>query len=390
MVAGWLRECTASHKLCRVGVSGRRFDDAGGDDGGTVLPDRVVRVGGGFHPYLVENMGKNRRGRYAALSYCWGPFDPENPPFRLLKGNRADLLERLPLSELPATIVDAIDFTRRLGIDYIWIDRLCILQDDDADWRAQAAKMCDVYEGATLTVAALAAASGDEGIYQPREPRPSVRVRCATQDQEVGHMRVARRLDPGPTAPLDLRSPYTSAFEQELGLGLWNKRGWTMQERLISRRVVYLGRWQLFWECQEAMRKEDGITDSSDSLGARKGGSKRDLSSRLGHYQLISLLSKIWSTLRRTEEDWSGRSAVWVDIIKDFTSRQLSFHSDKERAVAGVAEAVRLRLGFSDYAYGIFLDLADRLLLWHGKGPLTKSEDVLGKHPRPVSHVANR
>jgi hypothetical protein len=344
-VAGWLGGCLQGHSFCHTGVSGRHFDD---DPQTTVLPDRVIDVGSPtVQPRLLETKGKT--GRYVALSYCWEPVAPGTKPFSLVPGNKSDLCERLPLSEVPPTIRDAIDFTRRLGISYIWIDRLCIIQGDEDDWKAQAAKMCDIYEGASLTIAALAAKTRDEGLYLLRESQPSVRIRCATKDKDLGYMRITRSFDPGPGYGPELG--IGSAFAQELGMSKWDTRGWVMQERLISRRIVYFGRRQLFWECQEMTYKEDGIQDGSEIHDAGNGSPKRELYGKLAGYQLSARLNGILPMFVGT-----APPIFWYGVIKDYTSRDLSYWVDKEKAMAGIAQAIKLRLGIGmpDYAHGVF------------------------------------
>lgn len=230
--------------------------------------------------------------------------------------------------------------------------------------------MCGIYEGASLTIAALAAETHDEGLYLPRESQPSVRIRCATKDKELGYMRIARSFDPGPG--YSPRIGVGPAFPQELGMSRWDTRGWVMQERLISRRIVYFGRRQLFWECQEMTYKEDGIQDGSEIL-AGDGSPKRDLYGKLARYKLSAPLNAILSIFVGTV----GPIFLY-GVIKDYTSRELSYGGDKEKAMAGIAQAINLRLGMPDYAYryGIFLRYVDRLLLWHWKsGFLEKPEN---------------
>lgn len=89
-VSGWLNECLEGHALCRVGISGRKFID---DPTTPTLPDRVIHTGGPTgQPHLLQTAG--RRGRYAALSYCWEPLDNGKLPFRLVTGNLAALQEQ--------------------------------------------------------------------------------------------------------------------------------------------------------------------------------------------------------------------------------------------------------------------------------------------------------
>lgn len=72
---------------------------------------------------------------------------------------------RIPWAELPNTFQDAITVTRMLGLKYIWIDSLCIVQDDAQDWEREAAKMAIIFEAAYVTIAATAASNGSVCIF---------------------------------------------------------------------------------------------------------------------------------------------------------------------------------------------------------------------------------
>ena len=292
-------------------------------------------------------------------------------PFRLLSSNLLSLQERLPLAELPASIRDAIDFTRRLGISYIWIDRLCIIQDDDDDWKGHAAQMRNIYEGAVLTIAAVAAKTRDEGLYFTPPERPSVRIKCATHEKEVGHMRIARCFDPGPDFADDVRWA-SSAIDTELGMSKWNTRGWVMQERLMSRRIVYFGRTQILWECQQMTRKQDGIAGDVGKMAQK--------SSLYSEFRFDRLRTRLLAILPFVVAN-PPQPDFWYQIIQDYTSRDLTYpDKDKEKAMAGVADAVRLRLRMSKYAYGIFLERADQMLLWYAKSVLRAPETARGEY----------
>ncbi|KAK5657873.1 hypothetical protein OQA88_2421 [Cercophora sp. LCS_1] len=359
-VSGWLKECLAKHSRCQMGISGRMFGD---DPTIQLLPNRVVHVGGGGladQPRLL--LTKGMRSRYVALSYCWEHQESGHYPFRLERGNLAALQEQVPLAELPASIRDAIDFTQRLGIPYLWVDRLCIVQDDKDDWADHADRMCDIYEGASLTIAALAAETRDEGLYLPRPLRSSVRVKFTTRHGEVGPVHIASPFDPGPAA-INEGSGGGSVREEELGMSRWSTRGWVMQERLMSRRIVYFGRTQIFWECQEMTRKQDGI---QDDVGI---GGKLGLYEELRFEPLRIRLHTILPWVIPTPEP-----VFWRKTVRDYTNRNLTYGTDKGAAIAGVAGAVKLRLDMPNYAHGIFLERVDQMLLWYGKLDLTSPQ----------------
>ncbi|KAG4427885.1 hypothetical protein IFR05_016628 [Cadophora sp. M221] len=149
----WLSNCAAIHPKCSSAP--------------TQLPTRVIDVGdpdGGTPCRVYEP--QNEFGHYMALSHCWGP--PE-----LIFKTTAQTLEQnkseLPWARLSKTFREAIEVTRRLGVRYIWIDSLCILQDDEDDWNKEAANMGNIYKNAYLNLAATASSNGMGGLHVERD-----------------------------------------------------------------------------------------------------------------------------------------------------------------------------------------------------------------------------
>jgi hypothetical protein len=146
----WLEQCVKSHKImCPQLVT---------PDGPPKLPHRVldVTISDENSVRLVETQGKV--GYWACLSHCWGEKQP-------LKTTRdPDTLSQhqiaIPWDTLPKTFQDAIFVTRALGIQYLWIDSLCIIQDDSVDWQFQSAQMADIYRNSILTIAGSASSHG--------------------------------------------------------------------------------------------------------------------------------------------------------------------------------------------------------------------------------------
>jgi len=158
----WLHRCDGGHERCTVGLSGETVE--AGDDA-VQLPSRLVDVGVGIPPRtapirLCQTGG--RRGRYTALSHRWGA----KHPLTTITANLEEHQRRIPLEKLPQTFQDAIELTRRLGIRYIWIDSLCIVQDDASDWADESKQMGTIYERSYLTIAATSAPDGDGGLFR--------------------------------------------------------------------------------------------------------------------------------------------------------------------------------------------------------------------------------
>lgn len=198
------------------------------------LPTRVVAVGpadGSKLPKLVETHGEE--GSYIALSHCWG----KTQIITTTKATIASRKESIEWSLLSQTFQDAITWTRRLGIPYIWIDSLCIVQDDLQDWATESTKMGTIYEHAHLTLAATAAPSGTLGFRSPRTPPQSFHLR------DTPH-RVSAQLQPS-------HDSFTRRSQADPRLMPLLSRAWVYQERLLSAR-------ELVFECQNGYACECG------------------------------------------------------------------------------------------------------------------------------------
>lgn len=201
----------------------------------TFLPTRVIDVGpsnGSEEPRLLvtaqlrkqeQSQGERPRGRYIALSYCWG----EKQNYTTTLASLASMQVRIPWSELPLTIKDAIEVTRKLKVRYLWVDAFCIIQDSPGDWSAEAGKMVGVYGGAFLTISCAAG--------------PDVQHGLSTKDQKKGTL--------GP-----IYAPAVVLAEEPL-----NKRAWALQERLLSPRMLIFGSHDLYWECRNHQFSRSGI-----------------------------------------------------------------------------------------------------------------------------------
>jgi Heterokaryon incompatibility protein (HET) len=129
------------------------------------------------------------------------------------------------LPALPKTIRDAVEVTRELGVPYLWVDSLCILQDDESDWIHESNHMGLIFENAVCTIAATWAGHAGEGLYRPDF--------SATDE-----------------APQESDS---RNFHEDVTLSKWNRRGWVVQERILSRRIIHFAYNQLYWECQQTV-----------------------------------------------------------------------------------------------------------------------------------------
>jgi hypothetical protein len=164
-----------------------------------------------------KDLSEHEHTQFIALSHCWGKL---HIPTLL----QSDLSERMArgwkVKELPRTFGEAIDVTFNLGISYIWIDSLCIIQDSETDWNHEAALMASIYRDAFCTIAAVDAVNGEGGLFRPQQPtRSSPCLLGMEGDSE----------DPLYAVPYPQSEDTT--LRKELALSTWNSRGWILQER---------------------------------------------------------------------------------------------------------------------------------------------------------------
>ena len=151
--------------------------------------------------------------------------------------NFEDRCVEIDISTLPRNFQDAILVTRKLGIQYIWIDSLCIIQDDLRDWEKEAKLMEQVFSSAYCTIAASSAKDSTVGFLSAREPAPFVRVPYTSKSC----LFVCEAMDD---------------FHRDVGVGELNTRAWVLQERALSRRTLHFTKTQTYWECGRGIHCE--------------------------------------------------------------------------------------------------------------------------------------
>lgn len=198
---------------------------------------------------------------YAALSYCWGSA-------RRITTSQTNIREfqaGIDWSALPKTFQEAIIVALRLEIRYLWIDALCIIQDDQIDWDTEAAKMGDIYQNSYLTIAATSSPSSEIPFLRPRPPeyKPKTirffnphRLSNAINNPSffggTGDI-IPLRIRQGPT----LHGVHLSELLNPRIHGALTTRGWALQERVLSTRIVHFTDEGIKWECRMSIRNED-------------------------------------------------------------------------------------------------------------------------------------
>jgi len=233
LIRSWLNDCQTNHATCKASDSG-------------TMPTRVIDVGipGTAEPHvrLVSTGGLNER--YLALSYCWGA--DTSGVYTLNRHTHAIMTRGIEEPALAKTHREVISLARALGIRYVWVDALCIIQGDVADWETESKTMARVYGNATLTIIAGRSPGSKNGFLtnelknQHRPPPCQLRVSSESQTSSE-------------TLTVDLRRSHD--------IGPLVKRGWCFQERLSAPRAVMFAEQQIAFQCNKEQFWEDGRAD---------------------------------------------------------------------------------------------------------------------------------
>ena len=267
--------CTNGHETCNK-------------DQGNTLPTRLMSVAGD-ELKLVTTAGWQTKPRYSTLSHCWG-----NETFlKLTKENYEAFHTVIPDQELPKTFKDAVHISKQLGIGYLWIDSLCIIQGNTEDWRREAALMSSVYGNSSINIAAASAINAHGGCFLKRPYLvDGLRAQICTA---------------GSTLVRDFHS--SSVYSLATTHSYLATRAWALQEKILPPRTIHFGNRGAFWEC----RKEIANEFLPGGFGSR----------------LISGLN-------------SGRKGYdfiywWSNVVELYSAAKLTYSHDKLPALSGVA-----------------------------------------------------
>ncbi|KAF2668232.1 HET-domain-containing protein [Microthyrium microscopicum] len=310
----WIENCKENH-ICskRLALKSRESEFL-------PWPSRLIDVEafgeGDRDVRLVENDGSKER--YVCLSYCWGQSKTFTTTSRFLRLRKT----RINYSTLPQTFRDVVTITRRLGVRYVWIDALCIIQDDRLDWEKESVKMGAIYSMAYITIAADSGRDCHSGCFN-----------TASTSQELSFDNTPFPLHSttpsGEASTIYLWDPTrgtTKPTPPEIDGSPLAERGWVCQERILSPRILHYTTSQLFWECRQTLLAEDNLRPWSiyDSSSTTVCGLARNLYG--------------------TTQDPVGRAnllRIWYNhvVSESYSRRKLTRADDKLTAISGIARA---------------------------------------------------
>lgn len=310
------------------------------------LPTRVIDVGTDRNSQTLRIIhSRGRVARYVTLSHCWG----DDVLHVLTTKTLERFQEGLLLHDLPANFRDAIIITRELGIRYLWIDSLCILQDSKRDWENESKKMGQFYSNSTLTISALISESA-RGILR-REAKPlrpkTAQLHVYSNSKESRQVTIEMMGDDETLRSLDRDSPL-------------NSRGWVLQESLLSPRQLFYGDRQIYWKCPRGYESGDGLPAKGRTPDRR--------------YRVISSQVLYRDRLKKPPKDPVKTEELlheYYDIVKTYSSRNLTYDSDKLPAFAGLAQRIHTMLP-GQYLAGLWSYDFHRGLCWYLTTPKTR------------------
>ncbi|KAH0420923.1 heterokaryon incompatibility protein [Colletotrichum camelliae] len=312
----WIGRCTKEHKRCNPPpqTDAARF------------PTRLLDCG---HPKdlaarvrLVLSAEESIQEPFMTLSHCWGSAD-----CLVVSTDNIEAFRReIPADQLPQLYRDAISVTRRLGVRYLWIDSLCIIQrgDDKADWLIESTLMDQVYSNSYCNIAAADARDANQSLFTPRNTKAfTPQIVRGTYDGSVGEYEVCA----------------FQGFMQHLTDSSINTRGWVFQERTLSPRVLYFGEWQIVWECCSRQ-----ATEGFDSFD---------------HHEAYANVR----TFHLMEPDTAGYRLSWWNFVDKYSTCALTFPQDRLLAMSAIAKRIRSFTG-DEYVAGLWRSTLAQDLMW--------------------------
>lgn len=325
-------ECDADHPKCRASYVG-------------FIPTRLIFVPADAETHSISLRLRDyipRGTRYTALSHCWGP-EESWPECQTTADNYEEQLLEIPWVNVPRTFADAIIITRQLGIEYIWIDSLCIIQQDEADWKLQSATMHQVYSNAHVTLAAVDSPDSRAGFWLGpslywKMPEPLLTFEWRGREYPLF-------LFSEPVNPT-LGVVHGARFEP------WDRpplltRAWAFQERMVSPRAIFFGKGGLVWDC------------------FTKGELQPDPLS-----ELLCVPSSPCHGPKQYFADYSAAAApissfrLWHQIVSQYTRLRLSVPTDKLPGIAAVAQRIHTSRPGDEYLCGLWRSSLVHDLLW--------------------------
>ncbi|KAL2072115.1 hypothetical protein VTL71DRAFT_11458 [Oculimacula yallundae] len=347
-----LLECQSRHNHCL-----KKFD--------RLLPKRILDVnatvsGGSSEMDLISDKiirlvttPRGERGEYVALSYCWG----EEQPHKTTQCCLPDYERSIDLSTLPQTIRDAVFVTRR----YLWMDSMCIIQNNSSDKVVEISNMGSIYMNATLTIGAVTAKTASGGFLGSR-----MHIRCLRMPF------VCYDGTPGEVHAIEIAGPIDPPPHQVMGP--LNERGWALQERILSQRFLTFDMRHIGYKCRSnsyTALLEDfnlqfrDLTHFPTSVFRTEGSTDLQVSKPME--MTPTALASI------THLEFFHRSKLWTEFVTEYSRTKLSSWRDQYDAIGGLVKVLSDAWGY-EYLAGLWKEDLSAELLWFRKGSRSQTK----------------
>ncbi|KAK0124139.1 hypothetical protein ONS95_009122 [Cadophora gregata] len=302
----WHDNCETTHQKCNRSIHS------------TFKPTRIVDLTA-TRPLLRTFKDEESISKYATLGHCWGL----NHHPMLTRDMLLSYHKEIPDAAISQTIKDAMQIALYLGYYYIWIDSLCIIQDDEEDWKRESASMKMVYGNSGINISAAGAVDGTIGCFFPRNSNWLDKITIVSGKREVQYTSLPLRFDEGLLDTMPLMT-----------------RGWAIQERILARRTLHFAQSQLFWECRH-LHACESIPHSYHKRG------------RVTRISLNGVTS--------------DSVDLWKGIVQDYSECRLTKITDKLVAISGLAQAIQCHVS-GRYVAGLWTNRIENQLCWYGVG----------------------
>lgn len=317
---------------------------------------RVIDIGPSPESVPRLSISNGNTAPYVAVSYCWGA---QGDNLTTTLETLTTRLEGIPWDKIPNTLQQAMRLTQLLGIRYIWIDSLCIIQNDGPDWRYHASQMASIYENAWIVLSATASSAVHGGLIANRnEALAAFRSHeLWTADSQGQKLRVYVRK----RLPHSNIIPEVVYPENQCPL---LTRGWAFQERMLATRILHFLPEELLWECRSEYWCE--CMSSQADLVWNEGGLRSSAYSRA-----------------MADPSTVDLNALWRTIISNYSHRQFSQYKDRLPALWGIARKFQ-DTGMRGYCAGLWSSDLAISLMWETKGSNTTDYPVSSCDHTPV------
>lgn len=292
--------------------------------------------------------------KYVALSYVW-PTPAPDDTLLLERANMARFrmpgffLDDYNIARIPQVIQDAVRLTQGIGERFVWVDRLCLIQNDTETY-AQVQHMHEIYWGAYLTIIAATSESlyGSEGCLTPSSLLSQQKSDFPFPLQHAGNDHS------------DWWAPYHLALMHEhydrLSRSKWGTRGWTYQEKILSRRAIILLDDDMFWDCQCALWDCNGLDPFTETTTTGQGWNKPDKqeAQKNGHHHCLNM---------RLTPSTSADFSLYVELVCPYNARELTYAHDVVPAFTGILKTLAPAFP-AGFVAGIPLSHISTMLLW--------------------------